>query len=153
MPAHLGIRHIYHQAWAAPAQPANAPAAAQRLAEERSRLEPALLEGGVSRWGWAQNSLVTVDPATHEFRFNHEHYLLKHVSHFVRPGAQVLPTLSFTGHENQLAFRNPDGEIVLVAHNDLGVEQTVAILIDGAAFEPTLAADSFNTFVIPPRRS
>ena len=113
----------------------------------------ALLEGGVSRWGWAQNSLVTVDPATHEFRFNHEHYLLKHVSHFVRPGAQVLPTLSFTGHENQLAFRNPDGEIVLVAHNDLGVEQTVAILIDGAAFEPTLAADSFNTFVIPPRRS
>jgi len=30
LPAHLGIRHIYHQAWAAPAQPANAPAAAQR---------------------------------------------------------------------------------------------------------------------------
>ncbi len=47
-------------------------------------------QGGLSSWGWAQNSLVTVDTTAKTFAYNHEYYLMKHVSHFVRPGARVL---------------------------------------------------------------
>src|SRR2546425_13142052 len=67
-------------------------------------------QGGLSSWGWAQNSLVTVDTTAKTFVYNHEYYLMKHVSHFVRPGARVLETSSYNGYENQLAFANPRSE-------------------------------------------
>ncbi|MCI2957180.1 beta-glycosidase [Agromyces atrinae] len=108
----------------------------------------ALLEGGVSRWGWAQNSLVVVDPETRTVRYTHEYHLLRHVSGAVAVGARVLPTVSYTGFENQLAFVNPDGSIVLVAHNDLGHEQAVSYLLGDRFFEAVLPADSFSTFVL-----
>lgn len=109
----------------------------------------ALLDGGISRWGWAQNSLVVVDPETRTFRYTHEYHVLKHVSHFVEVGAQVVPSKSFTGFENQLVFRNPDGSVVIVMQNDLATEVRPTILIDGRVFSPLLPADSFNTFVLP----
>lgn len=109
----------------------------------------ALVEGGISRWGWAQNSLVVVDPTTKTFCLSHEFQLLKHMSHFVRPGARVLPTLSYTGHEQQLVFRNPDGSIVVIAHNDTSVPQEYTVLLGSRVLAVTLPADSFSTFVVP----
>ncbi|WP_296665816.1 glycoside hydrolase family 30 beta sandwich domain-containing protein [Demequina sp.] len=109
----------------------------------------ALLTGGVSRWGWSQNSLVVVDPATRTHRFTHEYQLLKHVSHCVATGARVVPTLSYTGFENQLAFLNPDGSLVLVVHNDGADPVDVSYLIGDRALAATLPADSFSTFVVP----
>jgi glucosylceramidase len=108
----------------------------------------ALQKGGVSRWGWAQNSLVTVDTAAKMFVYNHEYYLMKHLSHFVRPGARLLETASWTGYENQLAFANPDGSTVVVMQNDLSEEMRVRLKIGGRVIAPTLPADSFNTFVV-----
>ncbi len=113
----------------------------------------ALRRGGLSRWGWPQNSLVTVDAATGQFAFNHEYYLMKHLSHFVKPGARVLQASSFTGYENQLAFRNPDGSVVVVMHNDTREDLPVRLLIGDQVISPTLAADSFSTFVVPPSPS
>ena len=106
-------------------------------------------QGGMSTWGWAQNSLVSVDDATKSFRYNHDYYLMKHLSHFVRPGAKYLETASYTGYENQLAFANPDGSIVVVVHNDLCEEMPVRVVIGNRMIAPTLPADSFNTFVMP----
>lgn len=108
-----------------------------------------LLQGGISRWGWAQNSLVTVDAAAGTYEFTHEYHLLKHVTHYVQPGARVLPTLSASGFENQLVFRNPDGSLVVVIQNDTGIEQPVTILLEGRTISPVLPADSFSTFVVP----
>ncbi len=110
-------------------------------------------QGGLSSWGWAQNSLVTVDTTAKTFVYNHEYYLMKHVSHFVRPGARVLETSSYNGYENQLAFANPDGSLVVVMQNDLGEELPVRLMIGGRIIAPTLPADSFNTFVVPPAES
>lgn len=107
----------------------------------------ALLEGGVSRWGWAQNSLVVVDPVTKAYRFSHEFQVLRHVSHFVATGARVIPTFSFMGYEQQLAFRNPDGGLVLVVHNDLATPLAYSAIIGGHALNATLPADSISTFV------
>ncbi|WNM27242.1 glycoside hydrolase family 30 beta sandwich domain-containing protein [Demequina capsici] len=110
----------------------------------------ALLEGGVSRWGWSQNSFVVVDPHTREHRLTHEYQLLKHVSHLVQVGARVVPTLSYSGFENQLAFTNPDGSLVIVAHNDGGAPADVSYLVGHQVLAVTLDPDSFHTFVIPP---
>ncbi len=74
-----------------------------------------LKKGGVSRWGWAQNSLVTVDPGARTYAYTHEYWLMKHLSAFVRPGARRLEAVSWSGYENQLAFANPDGTSTEVA--------------------------------------
>lgn len=108
----------------------------------------ALDEGGVSRWGWAQNSLVVVDPATSTFRYTHEYWLMKHLSGFVKPGAVRIEAFSWSGYENQLAFQNPDGSVVVVVQNDLGDPLPYKVGLDGQVFEALLPADSFSTFTI-----
>ena len=108
----------------------------------------ALDEGGVSRWGWAQNSLVVVDPETNTFRYTHEFFVMKHLAHFVRPGAVRVDAFSWSGHENQLAFENPDGSLVMVMQNDTADEMPVTVALDGEVFDVVLPADSFNTVVI-----
>ena len=107
-----------------------------------------LNKGGISRWGWAQNSLVTVDTGTKTFAYTHEYYLMKHLSHFVRPGARYLETASWNGFENQIAFANPDGSTVVVIQNDLSEPLPVRLRIGGAVVAPTLPADSFSTLVV-----
>ena len=106
----------------------------------------ALARGGVSRWGWAQNSLVVIDEETSSFEFTHEYFVLKHVSHFVQTGARLVSTMSYSGYENQLAFQNPDGSFVVIVQNDTGEPQPLSILVEGRALEATLPADSLNTF-------
>jgi glucosylceramidase len=109
----------------------------------------AMPKNQLSTWGWPQNSLVTVDTTAKTYVFNHEYYLMKHLSHFVRPGARYLETVSHTGYENQLAFANPDGSTVLVVQNDLCQEMPVRLVIGNRMIAPTLPPDSFNTFVLP----
>lgn len=110
----------------------------------------ALTEGGLSRWGWAQNSLVVVDPATRTARYTHEYQLMKHLGHWLEPGARRIETFSWSGYENQLAFVNPDGTVVVMMQNDLSEPLEVHLVIGDRAVTPTLPADSFATLVIRP---
>jgi glucosylceramidase len=108
----------------------------------------ALKEGGVSRWGWAQNSLVTIDTTARTYKYNYEYYLLKHLSHFVKPGARRLDIFTLTGYENLLAFVNSDESIVVLMQNDLCEELPVRIKMGEKVIGATLQADSLNTFVV-----
>jgi glucosylceramidase len=105
-----------------------------------------LLKGGISRWGWAQNSLLVVDPDAKTYNYSNEYYLLKHVSHFVQPGAKKLDT---TGeYKDLLAFLNPDKSIVVVLANQEQTEKSVNIKINDKVYSPKLSPNSFNTLVI-----
>lgn len=106
----------------------------------------ALEAGGISRWGWAQNSLVVVDPATRDFRFTPEYYVLKHASHYVQPGARKLPTEG--AYTNLLAFRNPDKSIVVTAANETSEPMRVSLRIRDRVYRPLLPAHSLNTFFV-----
>jgi glucosylceramidase len=108
----------------------------------------ALQKGGISRWGWAQNSLVTIDTAARTYKYNYEYYLLKHISHFVKPGARRLDTFTLTGYDNLLAFVNPDETAVILMQNDLCQELPVRIKVGEKVIGASLEADSFNTFVV-----
>jgi len=107
-----------------------------------------LQRGGVSRWGWAQNSLVSVDTAAKTFKYNYEYYLMKHLSRFVKPGAKRLDIFSLTGYENLLVFANPDESVVIMMQNDLCQEMPVRVKVGDKVIASTLEADSFNTFVV-----
>ena len=101
---------------------------------------------GFSRWGWRQNSLVSVDLLKKTYTYNFEYYLLKHVSHFVMPGARLLETDG--SNSNILAFVNPDKSIVVVVRNDEKAAKKINLRIGETAINPLLKPDSFNTFVV-----
>jgi len=102
-----------------------------------------LKQGGISTWGWKQNSLVSVDTVNKTYQYNYEYYLIKHVSHFVQPGARRLATSG--AFADLLAFRNPDGSVVLVAYNS-GAARKLNVQVGDQSLEANLPADSFNSF-------
>ncbi|MBV5349222.1 glycoside hydrolase family 30 protein [bacterium] len=105
-----------------------------------------LIKGGISRWGWAQNSLVVVDADAKTYNYSNEYYLLKHVSHFVQSGAKKLDAGG--EYKDVLAFLNPDKSIVVVVANQEQTEKTINIKIKDKVYSPKLAPNSFSTLVI-----
>lgn len=106
----------------------------------------ALEKGGVSRWGWAQNSLVVVDPERKSYHYTPEYYVMKHLSHYVRPHARKLETSGI--YTNLLAFRNPDGSIVVALANEGNDNRTVSIQLGNRVYQPFLPAHSVSTILI-----
>ena len=105
--------------------------------------------GGMSGWGWPQNSLVVVDPASKAWRLTPDYWLVRHLSGAVKAGAKAIPVDSFFGFDDQLAFRNPDGSLVLVASNSLWQKQQVRYAVGGRVLSLDFPADSLNTLVLP----
>ncbi len=103
----------------------------------------ALAPGGESHWGWPQNSLVTVDPATKTCTYNHEYYVMKHVSHFVRKGARRL-MVSGT-EDNALAFLNPDKSVAVIVRNEGAEERPLNVTIGQRIIACTMEPDSLST--------
>ena len=100
-------------------------------------------EGGISTWGWKQNSLVTVDTTNNTYKFNHEYYLLKHLSHYVQPGAKMIQTSG--SFSNLMAFKNPDSSIIVVAYNEDNLVKNLTMKVDGKFIAAELLPDSFST--------
>jgi glucosylceramidase len=100
-------------------------------------------QGGLSTWGWAQNSLVSVDGAAKSFRYNHDYYLMKHLSHFVEVGAKRVETTGTC--DDALGFVNPDGGLVVLLRNAAQHEQFVDIRVGGRMATVRLLPDSIST--------
>jgi glucosylceramidase len=105
-------------------------------------------QGGMSTWGWAQNSLVSVNTAEKTFRYNHDYYLLKHLTHFVDVGAKRLETTGTS--DDAFAFLNPDGTTVLLLRNELPHPQMVQVQMPDRAFAIQLPPDSIGTLTSKP---
>ena len=105
-----------------------------------------LSEGGMSTWGWRQNTMITVeDDGT--YKLNPEFYIMKHFSRYVAPGAV---RLKLAGHwtANSIAFRNTDGSVVLIAQNPFKKAQTVEFTHEEKTYSFELPADSINTIIL-----
>jgi glucosylceramidase len=100
-------------------------------------------KGGYSRWGWQQNSLVTVDVENKTYHFNYEYYLLKHLSGFVQSGAQKL-----VSGKDILTFLNPDGSVVIMLYNENTTLKEYKFNLDETGWVANLKPLSFNTFLV-----
>ena len=113
---------------------------------------------------WPQNSMISIDQTTGAVQYNPQFYAAQHFSHFVKPGAKRIGTggnynvgganlLSVNIGQgvtdgDMMAFRNPNGDKVLVARNSSAADITVAVKIGSMKFKPTIPANSLNTFLI-----
>jgi glucosylceramidase len=97
--------------------------------------------------------VVTVGPGQTVTR-NAEYYTLGHLARFVRPGAHRIASTSFgttgwNGAVMDTAFRNPDGTIVLVAHNENDAPATFAVARTGRRSTTRCPAARSRAFVWP----
>jgi glucosylceramidase len=95
--------------------------------------------------------IVTVGPGD-SVTDNAEYYTLGHLARFVKPGAVRIASTSFgtTGWNGQLmdvAFRNPDGSTVLIAHNENDNPSTFGVREGDQAFTYTLPGGALATFM------
>jgi glucosylceramidase len=100
-------------------------------------------QGGLSTWGWAQNGMVSVDDATKSFRYNHDYYLMKHLSHFVEVGARRVETSGTC--DDALGFVNPDGSLIVLLRNSAQHEQFVEVRAGAKTAIAKLLPDSIST--------
>lgn len=102
-------------------------------------------ETGKSQWGWKQNSMISVDSKTRKAIFNPEYHLMKHLTHFVKPGSKRLMT---EGWKDALAFAGADGEKIILVYNPLDKEKIFKVRLNDQSFSATLKPNSFNTFSV-----
>jgi len=106
----------------------------------------ALEAGKRSTWGWAQNSLVTVDSATKTYSYTSDFYVLKHLTHFVEVGAKRLDVSGTC--DDCLAFQNPDSSITVLVRNETSSPQTIQVQTTVRGVSLELPADSLGTLSI-----
>jgi O-glycosyl hydrolase len=103
--------------------------------------------------------VVTIDPGSGQVSYNPAYYRLGQLSRFVVPGARRIASPSFvryyrSGSSNRItpgladvAFRNPDGSLVLLAYNSSS--QAIGLTIEwaGRSADYTLPAGATVTLV------
>ncbi len=97
--------------------------------------------------------LITVLPDG-TIRTQAEYDTIGHLSKFVKPGAVRIGSTSFgtTGYNGQIedvAFQNPDGSTVLVAHNENDAPRDVSVAVGDRSFDYTMPGGSLITFTWP----
>jgi glucosylceramidase len=105
-----------------------------------------LAEGGLSTWGWKQNSLYTVDLATGKFTRRPEFHVMRHFAAHV-PVGSVRRGLTGSLASHAVAWETPTGQLVVVLNNPLDHDQTVVLDLAGKRISAQLAPRSFHTFV------
>jgi glucosylceramidase len=90
--------------------------------------------------------VLTISSANGEVTRNVEYYVLGHASRFVRPGARRIASDQQVGIDN-VAWRNPDGSIVLLAHNSTKQANTLNVASGKWRFSTELSPGEVSTFV------
>ncbi len=96
---------------------------------------------------WPQNAAIVVDRAKKEPVYTPMYYAIKHFSYYVKPGAKY--TSLKEGYRNAIAFTNPDGEIVVIAQNDLINPMEKLIRVKNTTIKVSLPPRSWSTFIFP----
>ncbi|MGA5360524.1 discoidin domain-containing protein [Streptomyces purpurascens] len=91
--------------------------------------------------------LLTIDPADGRVTYNVDYHALAHASRFVKPGARRIYSNTFgEGSIENVAFQNPDGSKVLIAHNSGSAAKTFSVADGTHSFDYTLNAGDAVTF-------
>ena len=91
--------------------------------------------------------LVTINSRTGEVTRNDDYYVIAHASRFVHQGAQRIDSTETDSGLDNVAFRNPDGSLVLIAANSAMSPRAVLARCRDREFQFTMPAQSIATFV------
>lgn len=104
-------------------------------------------KGGPTNGGCTNcRGVVTIDPSNGKVTKNVEYYVIGHASKFVAPGAVRIDSTDFGGSVENVAYRNPEGSLVLIAANVSSASKTFKVRMNSQSFTYTLPAKSAVTF-------
>jgi len=84
---------------------------------------------GKSLDNWPQNALLVVDRSTKKLTATPAYYVFRHFSHFIAVNATRVGT---TGSNDALAFKNPDGSVVVHVYNKGAASKKTTVGIGSA---------------------
>lgn len=90
--------------------------------------------------------VVTIDRRSGNITRNVEYYILGHASRFVKPGARRIAS-SETSAITDVAFRNADGTLALIAHNHDSQPVNLTVTDGTRSFQTQLPPGEVATFV------
>ncbi len=106
---------------------------------------------GKSLDGWPQNALLVVDRANKKLIVTAAYYVFRHFSAYIAPGAT---RVAVTGSNDALAFKNPDGSVVVQIYNKGSSPKTMTIGIGSALsqvlYQFAVPAHGWDTLHVPP---
>jgi glucosylceramidase len=115
-------------------------------------------ENQKSGWGWAQNSLATIDRPSGTVRFNPDFQPVCLVSQVIRPGFVRIGAV-FQGAQGSkfstpvAAFQSPKGEIVVLAQNRGGEPAVLNLKLDKQTVRTVLPANADCAITLEPSAS
>lgn len=80
--------------------------------------------------------------------YTNSYYYIGHFSKFIEPGAKRIASSSSRDQVREVAFENPNGEIVLVVLNLTEEAVDYRIMIDGLAAETSILPRAIRTYVL-----
>ena len=83
-----------------------------------------------------------------ELIYTNSYYYIGHFSKFIEPGAKRIASSSSRDQVREVAFRNPNGEIVLVVVNLTEQAVDYRIMIDGLAASTRILPRAISTYVV-----
>lgn len=106
-------------------------------------------QGGPNYVGNYCEAPVMVDRNTNEVTYNVSYYYIGHFSRYIEPGALRLQCLNDVEHGlYSVAYRNPDGAIIVVAQNESDDERKVALVVDRKGADVVLPGHSITTYKV-----
>lgn len=90
---------------------------------------------------WNQNALLAVDESAGTLNVTPTYYLFRHFSQYVEPGAKRVAV----DGDQAVAFKNPDGSIVTVVHNDGGSAAQTSVAVGGVTLQFEVPARGWAT--------
>ena len=105
-----------------------------------------VLGAGPDSTGNPNWSMMSIDGGTGNFAPQSDYYAMGHASKFVQPGAYRIDSNTFDNSIEDVAFKNPDGSIVVVVANISGSCRLSRCLWNGQLFSYQMPGSSVATF-------
>jgi glucosylceramidase len=106
-------------------------------------------ETGKSGFNWMQTIAIRVNSSTKQVTYLPWFYAFKHYSHYVKEGAKAVKySINGSGPAKTNAFRNPNGDIILVCSNTNGSAFALTVKNGNMMYKANLPGNSFNTIRI-----
>ena len=104
--------------------------------------------GGPNHVGNYCDAPIIADTKTDELHYNSSYYYIGHFSKFIKPGAKRIGLTLNNENIAATAFKNNNGEIVLVVLNETEAGQSFTIQVEGEYVEVEVERRSIATFII-----
>ena len=106
------------------------------------------MQGGPNHVGNYCDAPILCDPSTDTVHINSSYYGLGHFARFVDVDAVRIGTQASATAPSHVAFKNPDGTIVVVLQNESETLQTTTVRLHGHPYAISLQPHSYSTLIL-----